>query len=107
MSVQWYAGIEKANNGYIVRYNGEPDEDGDCYEEVMVLQQREQPLGVPPTESTATEVNDLSELKAFEELLFMLKEHFAVPHGKHRKYYLRVQIMKRNYDNGEDSPVEE
>lgn len=104
---QWYAGIEKAQNGYIIRYNTPPDEDGDVFEEVMVLEEKAQSIVQPITETNVGEVRELQKMRAFAELIDMLRSHFAVPHARNGKYYLRVQIMKRHHDGGSDEPVEE
>lgn len=105
---QWYAAIEKANNGYIVRSNGEyVDEDGESVDEVLVIQQLDDAI-VPVTESNAKHANHLGELKAFEELVATLREHFAIGHNKYDKYYLQVRIMERSFTDGiADKQLEE
>jgi len=98
---QYYAGIEKANNGFIIRYNGNPDDDGNAFEEVVVIEHKNLIFKGPTPEELNGEARDLLELRAFKELVWLLKEHFSIPSAKSRKFYLDVRLMRRGLADGE------
>jgi hypothetical protein len=103
----YYAGIEKANNGFIVRYNSEPDSIGNAYEEVVVIEHKNIAFKGPTPSTLEGEARDLLELRAFEELIWVLGAHFNIPTAKNRKYYLDIKLMKRGSGKAGDVQIEE
>jgi hypothetical protein len=79
MNFEWSAKITKTSNGYFIRLRGAEPEHAEC-----VVQERD-------------DVDEkLAELKAFQEVHYLLRDHFAITNSKHdtHRMYLEIEEQK-------------
>lgn len=75
----WDLNIRRIANGYIVSWNEEIDEFGNCMPQEEVIQDDEQ-----------------DDLKSHEEALWRVMEYFNMCGSKHDKERLKIERIKQN-----------
>lgn len=83
--MKWAIGIEKVLNGYICRWYDEDDE-GKPIIHTRVFEEIDEENG---------------ELEAMRNMLYCVKEHFAVYYSKHNPYNLDISVKKNKEEYGE------
>ena len=79
--MDWECKIEKVSNGFIINQDAGFYEEDEETRSKIVFQEIEE--------------EKLSELKAFQSLVWHLMDYFAIPDSKHNKYRLNIEIVKQ------------
>jgi len=84
--------IEKAINGYVVKFL-EEDEEGNNYTRKVVFEEEE--------EYNNSHSERKSEKKCMEYLLCHIMDYFGIHNSKHDKYRLEIEVKEQNKDGDE------